>query len=308
MSTTPPEQGPPIPPGYKPGDYIPFKDRDPDNPSAIAGQWADPALQAQQGSGPAADARRSSTARSTAATPRPGSTTPRGAAGCWATWSTRSSEPSPASRCSSATAMLMRQTRLRDRRRHRRTGRIADGTDDQHHDDRDPGASARSSPWSSTSRTGHPAGPDRLQPRQDGGRHPAGEGLDGRADGRRACASCASSPTTSTAWSATSAGSGRCGTRGTRRSPTRSWAPWSSSSRQDPAQYGPAAAPDWAAMSTILITGASSGLGAEMARQFAAKGHDLALCARRTERLEELRDEIARRPSRRGGSSSAPST
>ena len=46
-------------------------------------------------------------------------------------------------------------------------------------------------------------------------------------------------------------------------------------------------------MSTILITGASSGLGAEMARQFAAKGHDLALCARRTERLEELRAQIA---------------
>jgi len=45
-------------------------------------------------------------------------------------------------------------------------------------------------------------------------------------------------------------------------------------------------------MSTILITGASSGLGAEMARQFAAKGHDLALCARRTDRLEELRAEI----------------
>ncbi|HEV7205768.1 MAG TPA: SDR family NAD(P)-dependent oxidoreductase [Jatrophihabitans sp.] len=42
----------------------------------------------------------------------------------------------------------------------------------------------------------------------------------------------------------------------------------------------------------ILITGASSGLGAEMARQFAAKGHDLALCARRLERLEELRAEI----------------
>ena len=45
-------------------------------------------------------------------------------------------------------------------------------------------------------------------------------------------------------------------------------------------------------MTTTLITGASSGLGAEMARQFAAKGHDLALCARRTERLEELRGEI----------------
>ena len=46
-------------------------------------------------------------------------------------------------------------------------------------------------------------------------------------------------------------------------------------------------------MSTILITGASSGLGAEMARQFAALGHDLALCARRTERLDELKAEIA---------------
>jgi len=45
--TTPPEDGPPIPPGYKPGDYIPFKDRDPANPSSIAGQWADPARQAQ---------------------------------------------------------------------------------------------------------------------------------------------------------------------------------------------------------------------------------------------------------------------
>jgi short-subunit dehydrogenase len=45
-------------------------------------------------------------------------------------------------------------------------------------------------------------------------------------------------------------------------------------------------------MSTILITGASSGLGAEMARQFAALGYDLALCARRTERLDDLRSEI----------------
>ena len=34
-------------PGYKPGDYIPFADRDPNNPSSIAGQWADPARQAQ---------------------------------------------------------------------------------------------------------------------------------------------------------------------------------------------------------------------------------------------------------------------
>ena len=42
----------------------------------------------------------------------------------------------------------------------------------------------------------------------------------------------------------------------------------------------------------ILITGASSGLGAGMAREFAARGRDLALCARRIERLEELKAEL----------------
>lgn len=44
---------------------------------------------------------------------------------------------------------------------------------------------------------------------------------------------------------------------------------------------------------TILITGASSGLGAGLAREFAARGRRLALCARRLDRLEALRDELA---------------
>ena len=42
----------------------------------------------------------------------------------------------------------------------------------------------------------------------------------------------------------------------------------------------------------VLITGASSGLGAGMARIFAAKGHNLALTARRVDRLEALKAEI----------------
>jgi short-subunit dehydrogenase len=42
----------------------------------------------------------------------------------------------------------------------------------------------------------------------------------------------------------------------------------------------------------ILITGASSGLGEGMARRFARMGRDLALAARRTDRLDALRDEL----------------
>ncbi|WP_301149182.1 SDR family oxidoreductase [Mycobacterium simiae] len=45
----------------------------------------------------------------------------------------------------------------------------------------------------------------------------------------------------------------------------------------------------------ILITGASSGLGAGMAHSFAARGRDLALCARRTDRLDELKAELSQR-------------
>ncbi len=42
----------------------------------------------------------------------------------------------------------------------------------------------------------------------------------------------------------------------------------------------------------VLITGASSGLGAGMARLFAERGYDLALSARRLDRLEALRGDI----------------
>ncbi|MFI5955029.1 SDR family oxidoreductase [Cryptosporangium sp. NPDC051539] len=42
----------------------------------------------------------------------------------------------------------------------------------------------------------------------------------------------------------------------------------------------------------VLITGASSGLGAGLAREFAARGRNLALCARRLDRLETLREEL----------------
>jgi short-subunit dehydrogenase len=44
--------------------------------------------------------------------------------------------------------------------------------------------------------------------------------------------------------------------------------------------------------SNILITGASAGLGERMAHEFAARGRNLALAARRLERLEALREEI----------------
>ncbi len=45
----------------------------------------------------------------------------------------------------------------------------------------------------------------------------------------------------------------------------------------------------------ILITGASSGIGFEMARLLAEKGYDLVLVARRIEKLEALKEELEKK-------------
>src|SRR6266446_4201155 len=51
---------------------------------------------------------------------------------------------------------------------------------------------------------------------------------------------------------------------------------------------------------TVFITGASSGIGRALALEFAARGYDLFLTARRLDALEQVRGEIASRdPSRR---------
>jgi len=52
--------------------------------------------------------------------------------------------------------------------------------------------------------------------------------------------------------------------------------------------------PQPAAGQTVLITGASSGIGTELARQLAALGHGVTLVARRKEKLDELADELRR--------------
>ncbi|WP_103665433.1 SDR family NAD(P)-dependent oxidoreductase [Gracilimonas amylolytica] len=48
-------------------------------------------------------------------------------------------------------------------------------------------------------------------------------------------------------------------------------------------------------MKKIIITGATSGIGKELALQYASKGNKVGLLGRRTERLEELKEEIGER-------------
>src|SRR3954466_698743 len=55
---------------------------------------------------------------------------------------------------------------------------------------------------------------------------------------------------------------------------------------------------------TVLLTGASGAIGAETARRLAGEGARLAISGRRSERLPELGDEVARGGGAGGGRAS----
>lgn len=48
---------------------------------------------------------------------------------------------------------------------------------------------------------------------------------------------------------------------------------------------------------SVVITGASSGIGAALAREFASRGYNIVLCARRLEKLESLKKELSEKHS-----------
>src|SRR4051794_14629799 len=52
------------------------------------------------------------------------------------------------------------------------------------------------------------------------------------------------------------------------------------------------ALPDPSHEHTVVVTGASSGIGAELCRELASRGHGLTLVARRRKRLEKLAKEL----------------